>query len=61
MAPPYRPQQPWTCTSNDSTLAPDRHSQAVRIVVRFDACHVNEEQQESGKVAKNPTAVSALV
>ena len=63
MAPPYRPQQPWTmtCTPNECTLASDRHLHAVRIAVRFDACHVNNEQQESGKAAKNPTAVSAFV
>jgi len=63
MAPPYRPQQPWTmtCTPNDCTLAPDRHSHAVRIAVRFDTCHVNKEQQESGKAAKNPTVVSVFV
>ena len=63
MAPPYRPQQPWTmtCTPNVRTLAPDRHSHAVRIAVRFAACHVNNEQQESGKAAKNPTTVSAFV
>ena len=39
----------------------ETESHAVRIAVGFAAWHVNKEQQESEKAAKNPTAISAFV